>query len=118
MSAAVFEYFATSSIAIVRPRIPAPEPPYSSGMHRPGEAGVDEQVEEVLGVLVGVVDLAGPGRDLLLGELADGGLELGELGREVELHERRSLRAAARDGSEPRATRGQALVRRSCGAGG
>ena len=35
MSAAVLEYFATSSMAIVSPRIPAPEPPYSSGMHRP-----------------------------------------------------------------------------------
>ncbi len=35
ISAAVFEYFATSSTAIARPRIPAPEPPYSGGMHRP-----------------------------------------------------------------------------------
>src|SRR5262245_2284672 len=35
MSAAVFEYLATSSIASVRPRIPAPPPPYSSGITRP-----------------------------------------------------------------------------------
>src|SRR3989440_4781557 len=35
MRAAAFEYFATSSMAIVRPRMPAPPPPYSSGMHRP-----------------------------------------------------------------------------------
>ena len=35
MSAAVLEYLATSSMAMVSPRMPAPEPPYSSGMHRP-----------------------------------------------------------------------------------
>ena len=35
MRAALFEYFATSSMAIVSPRMPAPEPPYSSGMHNP-----------------------------------------------------------------------------------
>src|SRR2546430_11065261 len=35
MRAAAFEYFATSSMATVRPRMPAPAPPYSSGMHRP-----------------------------------------------------------------------------------
>ena len=35
MSAAVFEYFATSSIAMVSPVMPAPEPPSSSGMHKP-----------------------------------------------------------------------------------
>src|SRR5580704_10974802 len=35
MRAAVLEYLATSSMATVRPRIPAPDPPYSSGMHRP-----------------------------------------------------------------------------------
>ena len=51
MSAAAFEYFATSSIAIVSPRIPAPEPPYSSGTQSPVRPGVDEQLEEVLGVL-------------------------------------------------------------------
>src|SRR4051812_21498160 len=33
--AAVLLYLATSSMAIVRPRIPAPPPPYSVGMHRP-----------------------------------------------------------------------------------
>ena len=35
MRAAVLEYLATSSMAMVRPRMPAPEPPYSSGMHSP-----------------------------------------------------------------------------------
>ena len=35
MSAAVLEYLATSSMAMVSPRMPAPEPPYSSGMHSP-----------------------------------------------------------------------------------
>ncbi len=35
ISAAVLEYLATSSMAMARPRIPAPEPPYSGGMHRP-----------------------------------------------------------------------------------
>ncbi len=50
------------------------------GDAQPGEAGVDEEVEEVQGVLVGVVDLAGARRDALLGELADGGLQLRELG--------------------------------------
>src|SRR6202522_695160 len=35
MSAAVFEYLATSSMARLRPKMPAPEPPTSSGRHRP-----------------------------------------------------------------------------------
>ena len=35
MSAHVLEYFATSSIATVSPRMPAPEPPYSGGMQSP-----------------------------------------------------------------------------------
>ena len=35
ISAAVFEYFATSSMATVRPRMPAPDPPYSSGITSP-----------------------------------------------------------------------------------
>ena len=35
MSPATLEYFVTSSIAIVSPMIPAPEPPYASGMHSP-----------------------------------------------------------------------------------
>ena len=33
--AAVLEYLAISSMAMASPRIPAPEPPYSTGMHRP-----------------------------------------------------------------------------------
>src|SRR5207253_8899139 len=35
MRAAAFEYLATSSTAIDRPRMPAPEPPYDSGITRP-----------------------------------------------------------------------------------
>src|SRR5271165_2606729 len=35
MSEHVLEYFATSSTATVSPRMPAPEPPYSGGMHSP-----------------------------------------------------------------------------------
>ena len=34
----VFEYLATSSMAMVRPRMPAPPPPYASGMHRPSRS--------------------------------------------------------------------------------
>src|SRR5438132_420427 len=35
MSAALFEYLATSSMATARPRIPPPEPPYSVGITSP-----------------------------------------------------------------------------------
>src|SRR5579875_3060279 len=35
MRAAVLEYLATSSMARVRPRMPAPDPTYSAGRHRP-----------------------------------------------------------------------------------
>ena len=63
------------------------------GDHEAEQAGVAEELEEVLGVRGGRVDLAGPGRDLLLGELADGGLELDELRREVERHRTASLPA-------------------------
>ncbi len=92
MSAAVFEYFATSSIASVRPRIPAPDPPYSSGTTSPSRPVSRNSSKRSCGYVGGGVDLAGPGRDLLLRDLADGGLQLGELGREVELHRRQSLR--------------------------
>ena len=37
ISAAEFEYLATSSMAMARPRIPAPEPPSSVGRHRPSK---------------------------------------------------------------------------------
>src|SRR5205085_8464977 len=58
-----------------------------------GQAGVDEELEQVLGVLLGHVDLTGPGRHLVLGDPADGGLELLELRRQIEIHERSSLPA-------------------------
>ena len=35
ISVAEFEYSATSSMAMARPKIPAPEPPYSVGRHSP-----------------------------------------------------------------------------------
>jgi hypothetical protein len=35
INAAVLEYLATSSMAMVSPRMPAPDPPYSVGMHSP-----------------------------------------------------------------------------------
>ena len=52
------------------------------------QAGFDEQGEEVVGVLPAVVDLSGARGDTLLRQLADGGLELGELVRELEIHSR------------------------------
>ena len=56
------------------------------GHAQPGQAGLDEELEEVLGILLGEVDLPRPGRNSLLGELAHGGLELRQLGRQVEVH--------------------------------
>ena len=38
--------------------------------------------------VLALVDLAGAGSDALLGQFADGGLELGELVRELEIHNR------------------------------
>ena len=103
MSAAVFEYLATSSMAMVSPRMPAPDPPYSSGMHSPSRPASRNSLEEVLGVLAGVVDLAGARLDLVLGEPANRLLELRSSSREVEIHAR-TLPGAA--------------IRRTCGAGG
>jgi hypothetical protein len=80
MSAAAFEYFATSSMAIVRPRMPAPL--------QAGETDVDEEREQVVGVLLALVDLAGTGRNAFLRQLSDGGLELGELVGELVIHDR------------------------------
>jgi hypothetical protein len=47
---------------------------------------VAEDLEEVLRVLAALVDLAGAGLDLVLRQAADGGLELGQLGRQLEVH--------------------------------
>ena len=60
MSAAVFEYFATSSIAIVRPRIPAPDAAVLLRDDQAEQAGVAEELEEILRVLLRAVDLTGP----------------------------------------------------------
>ena len=61
MSAAAFEYFATSSIARVRPRMPAPEPPRSSGMHKPVRPASTKRSNRSCGILLGLVDLARAG---------------------------------------------------------
>ena len=96
MSAAAFEYLATSSIASVSPRMPAPEPPSSSGMQRPVRPASTKSSKRSWGYSLGLVDLPRPRRDPLLGELADGRLELRELGREVELHQHRGYTGGAR----------------------
>jgi hypothetical protein len=62
--------------------------PVLLGDAQSGQAGVDEEREEVFRVFLALVDVACTGRDTLLGQLADGGLELGELVRELEIHSR------------------------------
>ena len=52
----------------------------------PVPGGLDEQVEEVLGVLLGVVDLASTRPHPLLGDATDGLLELDQLQRKLEVH--------------------------------
>ena len=47
--AAVLEYLATSSMARVRPMIPAPDPPRSSGMHRPSRPAAPNASKRSLG---------------------------------------------------------------------
>ena len=74
---------------------PGPRAAVLLGDHQAEEAGVAEQLEEILGISGRDVDLAGPGRNFLLGELPDGGLELSELQREVEGHRKASLPADA-----------------------
>ena len=111
----MLEYFATSSIAIVRPRIPAPGPAVLLGDHEAEQAGVAEELEEVLRVLGRGVDLARPGRNFLLGHLADGGLELEQLRREVEHHRTASLPAAAA-GNRTHAAHGTRSKRGTMGA--
>ncbi len=54
--------------------------------HEAEQARVAEHLEEVLRVRGGRVDLAGPGRHLLLRQLADRRLQLAVLGRKVERH--------------------------------
>src|SRR5439155_13529538 len=53
---------------------------------------VAEQLEEILGVLVGLVDLARAGFDLVLGQPPHGLLKLSELLGEGEIHAPRSYR--------------------------
>ena len=86
MRAAVFEYLATSSMATASPRIPAPEPPYSTGMHRPEQAGVAEGLEEIGRVGALLVDGAGPGLHLVLGEPPHRVAELEQFVWQVEMH--------------------------------
>ena len=61
ISAAVFEYLATSSIATVRPRIPAPEPPYSSGITRPSRPVSRKSSKRSWGYVGGRCRSRGPG---------------------------------------------------------
>src|SRR5207344_2655086 len=61
-----------------------------------GEAGVDEEREQVVWVLLALVDLAGTGRNTFLRQLSDGGLELGELVGELVIHDRRCYRSVYR----------------------
>ena len=116
MRAAACEYFATSSMAIVRPRIPAPAPPSSSGMHRPVRPASTKRSKRSWGYSLGRVDLARTRRDTLLGELADGRLELRELGRQIELHRSRlpavPLDRPFADGGQPAPRARQAVRRR------
>ena len=86
MRAAVFEYLATSSIAMVSPRIPAPAPAELGRDAQAEQAGVAEHLEQVLRVLAGLVDLPGPGLDLVLGDPAARGLQLAQLLGEFEVH--------------------------------
>ena len=86
ISAAVFEYLATSSMARVRPMIPAPPPPQLLRDAQPEQAGVAEDLEQVLGVLAGLVDLPGPGLHLVLGDLAAGLPAARQLLGELEVH--------------------------------
>ena len=60
ISAAAFEYLATSSMAMVRPRMPAPGPAQLGRKAQPQQVGVPEGLEDVRGVLAGGIDLTGP----------------------------------------------------------
>ena len=69
--------------------MPAPEPPYSTGMHRPEQAGVAERLEEVGRVRALFVDGPRPWLHLVLGEAPDGISELHQLVGEIKIHRRR-----------------------------
>ncbi len=67
------------------------------GQAQAEQIGVTERLEQIGRVLAGAVDLPGPGLDLVLGQATDALLQLGQFGREVEVHEGRgypSIRAA------------------------
>ncbi len=77
-----------------QPEDARPRAPVGLGDHEAEEAGVAEDLEEVLRVFAGGVDLAGPGRDSLPGDATHGRLELRQLRGEGEIHEGSSLPAA------------------------
>ena len=71
-----------------QPEDPGPRAAQLGGKAQPQQVGVAERLEQVGRVLAGGVDLPGPGLDLVLGQAAHALLELGEFGREVEVHGR------------------------------
>ena len=75
ISAAVFEYFATSSMAMRQAEDPGAAAAVLLRDAQPEQAGVAEQLEEVLRVLARLVDLAGPRLDLVLRQAPHGLLQ-------------------------------------------
>ena len=76
ISPKTLEYFVTSSIAIVRPMMPAPEPPYSSGMHRPSRSAFLNSSKMSWGYSPVVVDLARSWLDLGLRRAGEHSIEV------------------------------------------
>ena len=91
ISAAVFEYLATSSIAMREAEDPGAAAAVLLGDDEAEQPGVAEDLEDVLRVGGVGVDLAGPGRDLVLRQLAHRRLELDVLGGQIERHRGGSL---------------------------
>ena len=80
IKAAVFEYLATSSMATVRPRMPAPDPPSSVGRQSPSRSASRKASKMSDRVLTGRVDLPSPRPDLVLGQAPDALLEGSKFG--------------------------------------
>ena len=86
MSAAAFEYLATSSIARVSPRMPAPEPPRSSGMQRPVRPASTKSSKRSWGYSSVSSISRARGATRSRAQLADRRLQLRQLGRQLEIH--------------------------------
>src|SRR5207237_8526312 len=65
---------------------PRTRPAVLGGDAQPEQAGIAEDLEDVLGVLAALVDLPGPGLDLVLRKPADGGLQVLEVFGKGEIH--------------------------------